>query len=252
MALIVTDAVVLHAFDYMESSRILRLATREAGVQSVVAKGARRPRTRFGTALDLFAEGSAQFSARRGRELHTLTSFEVARTRPALATGIARFTGAAAIAELALRFGSDETHPEVFDALVEALDSLAMAPESDAPERGLAGGWTLVGALGFTPVLDACVSCANDVPADAEAAFSAAAGGVLCARCADGVRELRCLPLDARRALDAWHSGERAALADESSIRAHQRLLREFVQAHLAEGKPLRAFHVWEHERWSA
>ena len=27
MALLVTDAIVLHAFDYLESSRILRLAT---------------------------------------------------------------------------------------------------------------------------------------------------------------------------------------------------------------------------------
>src|SRR5687768_4192777 len=99
MALLVTDAVVLHAFDYLESSRILRLATREAGVVSVLAKGARRSRRRYGSALDLFAQGSAEMYAKPGRDLHTLSGFDVARARPGIAADLGRFTGAAAIAE---------------------------------------------------------------------------------------------------------------------------------------------------------
>jgi len=42
MTLLVTDAIVLHSFDYLESSRILRLLTREAGVRSVLARGGSR------------------------------------------------------------------------------------------------------------------------------------------------------------------------------------------------------------------
>ncbi|HEX5831959.1 MAG TPA: recombination protein O N-terminal domain-containing protein, partial [Gemmatimonadaceae bacterium] len=60
MPLVATEAVVLHVLDYLESSRILRLATREAGVVSVLAKGARRARSRVGSAVDLFAGGVAQ------------------------------------------------------------------------------------------------------------------------------------------------------------------------------------------------
>ena len=67
-----TDAVVLHMFDYLETSRILKLATREAGVQSVLARGARTSKKRFGSALGLFAEGQAQIQVNPGRELHTL------------------------------------------------------------------------------------------------------------------------------------------------------------------------------------
>jgi DNA repair protein RecO (recombination protein O) len=252
MALIVTEAIVLHAFDYLESSRILRLVTREAGVQSVMARGARRPRTRFGTALDLFVEGIAHFSARRGRELHTLTSFEVARTRPRLAEGFGRFTGASAIAELALRFGGDEPHPDVYEAVSRSLDALAAAGEPESGERALAGAWAVVSALGFTPSLLQCATCDRAVPDDASAAFSPSAGGVLCATCAALARGTRTLPADARRVLEVWQQGGTAPLPDEASARAHQRLLREFVQEHLAEGRPLRAFSVWEHERWSA
>src|SRR5919112_6737110 len=92
-----TDAVVLHVFDYLETSRILRLATRDAGVQSVLARGARRSQRRFGTALDLFAEGSAQIYTKPGRDLNTLAAFEVTRARPGLAAELERFAGASAV-----------------------------------------------------------------------------------------------------------------------------------------------------------
>lgn len=248
----VTEAIVLHAFDYLESSRILRLATREVGVQSVVARGARRSKSRFGTALDLFVQGTAHFSVHRGRELHTLTSFDISRTRPALATGFGRFTGAEAIAELALRFGGDEPHPEVYDAMEGALDELAAASDAEAGERAVAGAWRIVSALGFAPSLDSCSTCGAGIPDEISAAFSAAAGGVLCARCATLARGARVLPPEARHALELWLAEDRARLDDYATVRAHQRLLREFVQEHLAEGKPLRAFDVWERERWSA
>ena len=47
MPLVETDAIVLHVFDYSETSRILRLATRDAGLQSVLARGARRSKSRW-------------------------------------------------------------------------------------------------------------------------------------------------------------------------------------------------------------
>ena len=85
MALVVTEAVVLHTFDYLESSRIVRLATRELGVQSVLARGARRPRSRFGSSLDLFASGTAHFYLKPGRDLSTLGGFDVTRARLGIA-----------------------------------------------------------------------------------------------------------------------------------------------------------------------
>ena len=102
MPLLLTEAIVLHAFDYLESSRIIRLLTREAGVQSALARGARKSRARYGSALDLFAEGSAQLYVKPNRELHNLASFEITRSRGELAEEVGRFTAASTIAELAL------------------------------------------------------------------------------------------------------------------------------------------------------
>jgi DNA repair protein RecO (recombination protein O) len=255
MSLVATDAVVLHAFDYLESSRVLRLATREHGVQSVLAKGARRSPKRFGGAVDLFAEGQAQYYAKAGRDLHTLASFDVTRARFALAVDLERFAAGAAIAELVLRFARDESQPTWFATLVEALDTIAAAPPADARAAGIAGAWRVVGALGFSPALDDCASCHDPLDPARPARFSHPAGGALCDRCGRMAGVGRVLPAEARTALRGWlgdGAGDAAPPLDGASARAHQRLLREFLREHLSDGRPLRAFESWESTRFGA
>src|SRR5687768_3873253 len=104
-----TEAVVLHAFDYLESSRIIKLLTRDLGLRSVLARGARSSRKRFGAGLDLFAEGVVELEVKPGRDLDTLASFDVGRTRSAIGLDLARFTGASALAEMLLRFTQNDS-----------------------------------------------------------------------------------------------------------------------------------------------
>ena len=250
MSLVVTEAVVLHAFDYLESSRILRLVTDDVGVRSVLARGARRSSRRFGSALDLFAQGSAQIHMKPGRDLDTLAGFDVVRARPALGADLGRFTGASVVAELTLRFARDAADPELFAAVVAALDGLAAATSVQAPEAALAGAWRIIAALGFGPSVDNCSECHSTLRPDETVRFSHPTGGALCARCARLAPAGRVLPADARGALRAWTSGARVALSTEADVRAHQRLLREFLREHLSDDRPLRAFAVWEHAGW--
>ena len=253
MSQIVTDAIVLHAFDYRETSRILRLATREAGVRSVIARGARRSKERFGAAVDLFAEGSARISLQASGDLHTLVSFDVSRSREALAGDWTRFTAANALSEIMLRFARDDAHAELIDAYAHALDSLASARAGSGDAVGLGGAWRLVAELGFAPVLDACASCEAPLAPDAIVQFSHRAGGALCARCAAPVTAAKPLPPEARAAIAAWLDGRDAPAAlDELTVRAHLRLLRHFLVEHLADERPLRAFAVWERNDWGA
>lgn len=252
MALLATDAIVLHVFDYLESSRILRLATREAGMQSVLAKGMRRAGRKYGSAIDLFAEGVAHIHVKPGRDLQTLASFDVVRARPEIAADLARFTGASVIAELAMRFVRDDAQPGLYDVLARAFDALCTASGVAAREAALAGAWHLVGELGFAPSLDACGECHAPLAGTESVTFVHRSGGVLCPVCARLAPAGRLLPPEARAALRAWLSGEASPLRDPADAKAHQRLLREFLGEHLAEGRSLRAFEVWERDRWSA
>ncbi len=245
MALLVTDAIVLHVADYLESSRILRLATREAGVQSVVARGARSSRKRFGSAVDLFAEGHAQIELRPGRDLHTLVSFDVIDSHPALAADLGRFSAASAVAECVLRVVHDEAAPVVFAGLQEAFAALGGSDARRASSVALGALWRLVRDTGFAPSLDECAECHDPIEPLADVTFSHVIGGVLCPRCAARAPGGRRLPVTARAAVRGWMRDEVAVLSDPE-LRAHQRLWREFVGQNLTDGRPMRAFLAWE------
>ena len=252
MPLLATEAIVLHAFDYLESSRIIRLLTRDAGVQSALARGARKSRGRYGTALDLFAEGSAQLYVKPNRELHNLAAFEISRARGELAEDIGRFTAASAVAELALRFAGEEANAPLYDTVSDALDRIAGSPADRTIQDGLAACWRVVSVLGFTPELSSCALCHTPLRDAEDATFSHVSGGVVCPSCSPTAPGGRRIPASARAAIRSWLEGDDAASLSEGAARSHQRLLREFLGAHLGDDRPLRAFAVWEHERWSA
>lgn len=245
MSVLATDAIVLHVADYMESSRILRLVTRESGVVSVLARGARSSRKRFGAAVDLFAEGQAQLQTKPGRDLHTLVSFDVTRARAGLALSLVRFSAGSAIAEVALRLIHDEPAPMVYELLADGLDRLATADDAHATSTALGVLWMLISEVGFRPSLDACAECHTPLDPAVPARFHHRAGGTLCDRCGRLSPGGRLLPPEAIHTVRLWLENQVPTIADNEA-RAHQRLLREFLSQHLPDRRPLRAYHTWE------
>ncbi|MDQ3998472.1 MAG: DNA repair protein RecO, partial [Gemmatimonadota bacterium] len=207
MPLVATEAIVLHSFDYLESSRVLRLATRDAGVRSVIAKGARRSSRRFGGGLDLFSRGVAHLYTKAGRDLDTLAGFDDLRAGIQLGSDLGRFTGASAIAELTLRFSREASaDPALYDAVAGALEAITSAAPDQTRAAVLAGAWRIVAELGFAPALDECAECHATLPVQDVVMFSHPAGGALCGRCSRLARG-RVLPAGARAAVRAWTAG---------------------------------------------
>ncbi len=245
MTLHVTDAIVLHAFDYLETSRIFRLATRESGVVSVLARGARKSVKRFGSSLDLFVTGTAEIQQRPGRDLQTLSGFDLTYARSALAADLDRFVAASMLCELALRCTAGEAHAETFDALTNGLDGLTRVSGREAQVFGAQAAWQLVDSLGFAPSLDRCASCHRVLDRGDDALFSHRTGGAVCRDCEGVARGGRRLPAAARSAILGWLAGAESPMPDAGTLRSHARLLREFVEHHVSEGTELRAYTAW-------
>jgi DNA repair protein RecO (recombination protein O) len=238
VSLVVTDAVVLQCFPYGETSKIVRLLTRDAGIHSAIARGAVRPRSRYAV-LEPFTEGSASLYIRPNRDLQTLGGFDLGRSRQGLGRDLLRFGGASLLAELVLRTASEEPHPGLFDAVSAGLDGLAAAPADAVECTVLAITWNAVALLGFTPALDECVSCGSAVDAAADISFDYTAGGVRCDACAAGLPGRR-LPARARAALAAFTRGEARQV---TVTEGHWRLLGRYLEHHLLEGSTLRSLH---------
>src|SRR2546425_4815541 len=103
MALVTAPAVVLRTYPYSETSKIVRLATRDLGVQSAIAKGVLRPKSRFAAGLGLLSGGVAPLYHRRARAVPTLAAFDLLVLRRELAQDGGRFAGGTAQAELMLK-----------------------------------------------------------------------------------------------------------------------------------------------------
>jgi DNA repair protein RecO (recombination protein O) len=234
--LITTDSIVLQSFAYGDTSRILRLLTRTHGVQSVIAKGALRPRSRYGGVLDVFTEGSATFYFRESRELHTLSGFELGWIPQRLGGDLVRFGGASLLAEIVLRTASEEPQPALFDALCAALRRVADAPHAELESTVLAQTWLVIEQLGFAPALDECIACGRAVMPDEATSFDYAAGGIRCVECAPA-HAGRPLPPAARAALLRLVNGEPVILQRAA---AHWRLLAHYLSHHVVEGAPLK------------
>ena len=251
MPLVTTPAVILHVMPYGDTSKILRLLTRDLGAQSAMAHGARRARSATGPRLDLFAFGEATLRIREARELSPLTSFEITDAHAALAHGVPRFAAACALAELVLKCAPSEPHAGVFDALAGGLAALAGAADDDVDATALAACWAVVVALGFSPSLDRCVSCGGPIAGAVH--FSASLGGAVCTThrsAAGGVAKLAGPDRDALAALLEGLLPEPRLDARHGA--SHRRLLLSFIRYHLAEDRPLPAMAFWDQAAWNA
>lgn len=238
MPLVTTEATILQAFAYSETSRILRLLTPAHGVQSVIAKGARRPKSRFGGILEPFTDGVASFYHRDNRDLHNLSEFDLGRPRQPLGRDLIRFGAASLLAEIVLRTASEQPAPEVFSHMRASLTALETAPPATVEPVALACAWSLIATLGFGPALDRCVGCGGDLEPRADLFFDYTAGGMHCGRCGAVAGAGRVLPAAARSDVLMFLAGD-AAPMDRTA--AHWQLIGRFLAYHLVDASSLRS-----------
>jgi DNA repair protein RecO (recombination protein O) len=246
-----TPAIVLSALRYSETSKIVRLATRDFGVQSAIAKGALRPKSRFGAALQLLSEGQAQLHMKEHRELHLLSAFDVRQLHVGLASDLERYAVACALSEVMLRFAPADAHPESFELLRQALAELESSAQAKVDALGLRLLWQLVSVLGFAPSIEVCVIDGTPLP-PGPLPFSTRDGGALCSTCAPQHGATH-LPEEARADLVALLEPASALPTfDRKHGAAHRRLLARYIRYHLGEGAELPALEFWMQQPWAA
>lgn len=252
MPLLATPAIVLSTLRYGETSKIVRLATRDHGIQSAIAKGAMRPRSRFGAALQVLCTGQAQLILSERRELHTLTAFDVVDLPLSLAADLDRYCSALALAEVTARVGPTAPHAELFDLLRESIALLQTAPAEALESASLRLLWRLVEELGYQPALDHCVKCGNEIELGGGLVFGPEEGGALCRNCAAASGPARLAPED-RIALTALVAGGTdLPELDARHAAAHRRLLARFVRWHVASGHVMPALEFWSDRSWGS
>jgi DNA repair protein RecO (recombination protein O) len=176
-----TQAVVIGRRPLGEADRLVVFYTREFGRLAGVAKGARRPRSRFGSALELFTQGQLLFFETERSPLVQVDHFDILHPFLAVREELERLGQGAWVLECLGRLTAErDPHAALYGLLVRTLRALA---ESRRPARA-ALGFTLraVDLLGHRLRLDRCLGCGGSPGSAPRLDFDA--GGLVCAACA--------------------------------------------------------------------
>lgn len=184
-----TEAVVIRRANLGEADRVVTLFSRDHGKLSAVAKGARKPGSRFAGRLELFTQLRALLA--HGRTLDVVSQVEVIDPFAAIRADLGRLGAASFVAEVTDRATPErEPQPAIYAALRQALRLIA---SGDAQMAAMWYGAQALALSGYAPVVDRCVVCGK--PLRGGAAFSLALGGALCP--SDRLRDAQAIPASA-------------------------------------------------------
>ncbi|MGL4522961.1 MAG: DNA repair protein RecO [Bacilli bacterium] len=173
------EGIVLRTIDYGESNKILTVYTKEMGKISLLARGAKKAKSRFVSVTQPFVrcEFIASFSPNGG--MGFLEQGEVIDRFRFLREDLVLCAYGSYFSELIWK-GIDENAPNiyVYQLLLESF--VALGEEVDPQLVLFVFSLHLFYFLGCMPVLHQCVSCGAT---DAIEVFSIREGGVLCKKC---------------------------------------------------------------------
>ncbi|MEN6459190.1 MAG: DNA repair protein RecO [Thermoguttaceae bacterium] len=185
-------AIVIRTVEFSETSLVVTLFTREFGKIGALAKGARRLKGPFESALDLLALCRIVFLHKSSDALDLLTEAKLLRRFRPCGRDLAGLYAGYYVAELLDGLtDEDDPHPELFDLADETLAALSQDGRQATIGDSVAK-WVVrfeLGALrllGHLPSLDRCVECGAAMKLAGQVAFGQLDGGVLCSTCREG------------------------------------------------------------------
>ncbi len=240
MGLYREQGIVLRTYKLGETDRILHLLTQGRGKVRAVAKGVRKPGSRFGGRLEPLGHVDLQlYEGRRGLDIinqaELITPFDAVRADFDLsACGQTMVEAADRVAQ------EHERATSLFLLLLDGLRHLAVGPTRPAVTLD-AYLLRLASVAGYHPVLDACASCGDH---GRHAVFNMEAGGTLCPRCAppdSHALSFAVIGALVQLAEQGWAAGDIDGV-DPAAQRAVGSLVASYLAYHL--GRPLTAWEL--------
>ncbi len=201
-----TEAIVLRTIPYRETSKIVTFYTRRFGRLATIVKGARRPKSKYGSSLEVMAHDLIVVYKKEGRELQTLTECDLIHSYPRLYDDLEKMSAGMAMIELiSLLTREEEENVPLFSLLTGSLAAVNGATKNPA---GVFYWYevSLARVLGFQPTFGRCTTCGKSLPGSDEdldpVRFHLEKGGPVCDTCSPEPGQTILLGAEVLRALD--------------------------------------------------
>ena len=245
-----TDGLVLRGFRMSESSKVVVLFSRDFGKLRLVAKGARRPKSKFGASLEPMTWGRYVFYRRENRDLQTLTEGDIAHAFEPVKKHYGRMAAGSVICELIDHMTEDEDrNPLLFSIALESLQWVGAIAETDLDVPVWYFQIRAAGALGYRPHLSGCVQCGVRLEGQ-RLGFSPGLGGTLCAAHAGLGMAVKANTIDFMAHLQVGRP-DRIDLTHVQEVERSEvtQVLRAFLNQHIASRYRPKALEFFERLR---
>lgn len=195
-ALVRSEGLVLRTRAFRESSKIATVLTRRTGRVDLLARGARKPGSRFGAGLEIGTEGEFIYYERENKSLWTLSSADILRSHQGLRENPETLTLLARIMKLLAHLSQPgQTNPGLYNLTLAVLNAMEEG-NSSLYDLYL---WRAAAASGYPPRIgEGCMVCGDKNASY----FSVTQGGFLCSRHSKDHNDLIRLSIEERRLLN--------------------------------------------------
>lgn len=247
-----THGIVLRTRKLRESSKIIVFFTRDYGKISAVAKGSRKPKSKFGSSLEIFTRSAIIFYKKENRDLHTLSHSEILSPYKGLKQDVVKVAYASVAGEMVERLvPGEEANKHLYMLLSTALKQIDLAERAQLEVILASYELKMLHAVGYGPELTRCVRCSKAVKGDAW--FGLVSGGLLCPICRD--KDLNAIETskEAVKLLQAYESESledlRKSHSANDATREAADLLSSFVRTQIGEGAKIKSLDFLERMR---
>lgn len=182
------SALVLRKTKLAETDLVITMLQTDGSLIRAVAKGVRKPGSRFGARLE--PASAVDLLVSTGRSLGIIQEARCTVTNEACRADLEHETGTSVILEALSKISQEgDPLPRLYDLSLAALQALGAASPTSVPLITAAHLIKAVSMVGFRPSLNVCVRCGSPIsqaipcPSSARMPFSFSDGGCVCAAC---------------------------------------------------------------------
>lgn len=177
MNLVKTEGIILGETNYSESSKILKVLTKDYGMISIMSKGCRNIKSKLRSVSTIFTYGDFHLYYKE-QGISTLVGVDLKNTFLNLQKDISKISYASYLLDLTEQVLKHTENDNIYQLLTSTLEKINEGYNTQALANILELKY--LDFLGIRPILDCCSICGNQTDI---VTISAETGGYICKNC---------------------------------------------------------------------
>jgi DNA repair protein RecO (recombination protein O) len=238
-----TEAIVLSKMNYGDSSSIASMFTEDLGKITVIVKGARSPKSKYGKIVDPLNYLAVVLYKKESREIQLLSQADIVEHYPNIKNDLSKLGYAYGVVELVKNLLADhEVNKKIFKGIVKILSRLNSGEEKSEITFGRFFMF-LLKETGYEIQIDSCALCGKQ-KFDGDVFYNFEKG-LICGECKKTVVDNYDINLELFRYLNCLKTNESAETFSNLIVRKAIVFMENHLKYHVTDFKGISSLKLF-------